>query len=92
MEFILTLLVVFVVFGWIFKKLFPLLLAWYIKRKMKNGGGSFGAFGYDAFSREEQVNRSKAEEGKVTVTARQEREKVIEDDMGEYIDFEEEKQ
>ncbi len=105
MEFVLTVLVIFVVFGWILKKLFPMLLAWYIKRKMKNGGGSFGSFGPfggftggvygeqgGTFSGEDEVRRSKAEEGKVTVTTVEEKEKVIEDDMGEYVDFEEEKQ
>ena len=101
MEFILTFLLFIFIFGWVVSKLFPLILAWYVKRKMKNGGTSFGNFGgvYTNFygnaaneqMQNEEVRRSKEQEGKVTVSKVEEREKVIEKDMGEYIEFEEEK-
>ena len=94
MEFILTVLFIFVVFGWLVKRLFPVLLTWYLKKKMKDGGGFAGGFYGAPFERsgsEDQVRRSKEQEGKVTVTTVEEKEKVIEDSMGEYIDFEEEK-
>ena len=104
MEFILTFLLFVFIFGWVVSRLFPLILSWYVKRKMKNGGTPFGNFGgvYTNFygngangaqmgDREDEVKRSKAQEGKVTVTKLEEKEKVIEKDMGEYIEFEEEK-
>ena len=88
MEFILTFLIVIFVFGWLVRRLFPLLLTWYVKRKMQNGGASFGGFGTGA-DYESEVRRSKEQEGRVTVTQVEQREKVIERDMGEYVDFEE---
>ena len=97
MEFIISVLVMFVVFGWVMKKIFPFLITWYIKRKMKNGGGaSFGQFGqfgqYGPFGFAGDVDEDKQkEEGKVTVVTMDQKEKVIEKNMGEYIDFEEEK-
>lgn len=100
MEFLVTVLVIFVVFGWLMKKIFPFLLAWYIKRRMKKGNGAvFGQFGeFGEFGQfwqqgedEMQNNHRKDEEGKVTVVTMDQKEKVIEKNMGEYIDFEEEK-
>ena len=102
MEFLLTIIVIFIFIGWLLTRIFPLLFAWYLKRKMKKGGSSFGSFGpfYGGFygnpntdraKEYEDVGRSKEQEGKVTVVTVQEQEKVIEKDMGEYVDFEEEK-
>lgn len=103
MEFILTFLLILFLVGWILKILVPLLLTWYIKRKMSKGGGTgFGSFGpfaggfytgaAQAENREDDSKRNKEQEGKVTVVTMEEKEKVIEDNMGEYIDFEEEKE
>lgn len=100
MEFILTFLLFIFIFGWVVARLFPVLLAWYLKRKMKNGGTSFGGFHNAGFGnmyngtaadQQAEIKRSKEQEGKVTVTKLEEKEKVIEKDMGEYIEFEEEK-
>ena len=101
MEFIISVLVMFVVFGWLMKKIFPFLITWFIKRKMKKGGGaSFGQFGPFGFygtqfgqqtDDQQESRRSKDQEGKVTVVTMDQKEKVIEKNMGEYIDFEEEK-
>ena len=101
MEFLLTIIVIFIFLGWLLARIFPLLLAWYVKRKMKKGGSSFGSFGpfYGGFygnpatgaNEREDVRKSKQQEGKVTVETVQEQEKVIAKDMGEYVDFEEEK-
>lgn len=99
MEFILTFLLFIFIFGWLVSRLFPLILTWYVKRKMKNGGAQFGGFNGSAFGnmyggareKEEEVKRSREQEGKVTVTTVEQKEKVIEKNMGEYIDFEEEK-
>ena len=70
MEFLLTIIVIFIFLGWLLTRIFPLLLAWYVKRRMR---------------------KCRQQEGKVTVVTVQEQEKVIEKDMGEYVDFEEEK-
>lgn len=78
MEFLLTIILVFVFSGWVLKKFLPLLLTWYIKRKMKSSNGG-----------EKEFRQYKGDEGKVTVETLEEREKVIEDNVGEYIDFEE---
>ncbi len=103
MEFILSFLLVVFLVGWLLKKLLPPLLVWYITRKAEKNGGSFGNFGaftgnpfgqnpYAAKEKaEEEVRRSKEQEGKVTVANVEQKEKVIEKGMGEYIDFEEEK-
>ena len=100
MEFILTFLLFIFIFGWVVSRLFPLLLTWYVKRKMKKGGTSFGGFHSAGFGnmyggtvaeQQDEVRRSKEQEGKVTVTKLEEKEKVIVKNMGEYIEFEEEK-
>lgn len=82
MEFILTFLIIFLGIGWVLKRLFPILLAWYVKRKIK---------GEPWIREEEQVRQKKAQEGTVTVEKGAEKEKVIDKNIGEYIDFEEEK-
>lgn len=120
MEFILTVLLILIGFSWIFGKIFPRILAWYVQKKIKQmggrSGGSFGGFGpggfasgsfgsggfgqgtqggFDADSarraREEEVRKQKEQEGRVTVVQTAEHEKVIERNMGEYVEFEEEK-
>ena len=90
MEFLLTVIVIFIFLGWVLRKIFPLLLAWFIKRKMKNGAFYWNPGAADA-KEQEEVRRNKEQEGKVTVVTVEEREKLIEKDMGEYVDFEEEK-
>ena len=82
MELILSALVIFVLAGWLMKKIFPILLVWFVKRRMKKG--VFASQYQEDFHRKE-------EEGKVTVVTMDQKEKVIEKDMGEYVDFEEEK-
>lgn len=91
MEFLLTIIVIFAILNLLLRKIFPLLLAWYVKRKMKRYGGFYGNPGAAQTEMREEAGRSKAQEGKVTVTTLEEHEKVIEKDMGEYVDFEEEK-
>lgn len=98
MEFILTFFIIIIALSWIFVRLLPRILAWYIKRKVGRGetfggfaGGPFGNGYRQNEAPEEEIKRSKEQEGKVTVIKVEETEKVIEGDMGEYIDFEEEK-
>ncbi len=53
-------------------------------------GGFYGNPATGANERED-VRKCRQQEGKVTVETVQEQEKVIAKDMGEYVDFEEEK-
>lgn len=54
MEFILTFLLIFIGVSWVFGKIFPRILAWYVKRKLKqmgnSGGGGFAGFGPGGFA------------------------------------------
>jgi hypothetical protein len=82
MEMFLTIIIIFVLFVWLMGKFFPLILQWYVKRKIKKMGGANYGYGVDP-------KQAKKKEGEVTVTGAQNKEKVIKDDVGEYIDFEE---
>lgn len=99
MEGFITFLFFTVLFFWLMKRLFPLLLAWFIKRKMKqggpNGGGFAGSNGFGFWSTGfgnmagENAGSEKKEEGKVVITDIPKQEKVIDKEIGEYVDFEE---
>ncbi len=99
MEGFITFLFFFVLFMWLMKRIFPLLLAWFIKRKLKQGGQSGngfagpGGFGFwsTGFGDNTRSNASgmKKEEGKVVITDIPKQEKVIDKEVGEYVDFEE---
>ena len=64
MEFLLTVVVIFAILNLLLRKIFPLLLAWYVKRKMKKGGSSFGSFGpfYGGFYGNPNTDRAKEHE------------------------------
>jgi hypothetical protein len=82
-------------------KLFPIILAWVIKRKMKKGqmNGSFTGFGWNGgqgftgfggFQQPQQdPYQEKKQEGKVIISDIPKQEKVIDKEVGEYVDFEE---
>lgn len=99
MEGFITFLFFFVLFMWLMKRIFPLLLAWFIKRKIKqggqNGGGFAGPGGFGFWSTgfgqtaEDGNKMHKKEEGKVVITDIPKQEKVIDKEVGEYVDFEE---
>ena len=96
MEGFITFLLCFVLFVWVMKRIFPLLLAWIIKRQIKKGGpGGFGfwstGFGGPQNGGEwsRQHTEQKKEEGKVVITDIPKQEKVIDKEIGEYVDFEE---
>lgn len=98
MEFLITFLLVFIGVIWILGKVLPRLLTWYLKGKIEKMG-SAGGFGQPqggdpaaaARMKEEQIRQSKAQEGRVTIVQQEQSEKVIERNMGEYVDYEEEK-
>ncbi len=99
MEGFITFLFFFILFMWVMKKLFPLLLAWFIKRRIEKGGASGGGFtgpgGFGFWSTgfgnagAAQKHEQKKEEGKVVITDIPKKEKVIDKEVGEYVDFEE---
>ena len=91
---------VLVLFGWIMGKLFPIILAWVIKRKMKKGqmNGGFTGFGWNSgqgftgfggFQQPQEPERENKQEGKVIISDIPKQEKVIDKEVGEYVDFEE---
>lgn len=85
MEFFLTLIIVFIIVSWLLGKFLPRLLVWYLGKKF--GMGNTGYRRYEGGNTEEPAGK----EGDVTVSKIEEKEKVIEKEMGEYIDYEEEK-
>ena len=84
---------------WLMKRLFPILLAWFIKRKIQKGGfhgGAFGSNGCGGFwstgfggPQQQEPQQKKKEEGKVIISDMPKQEKVIDKEIGEYVDFEE---
>ena len=105
MEGFITFLLFFALFIWVMKKVFPLLLMWVIKRQMKKGGGAnftkFGPGGFGFWSTGfgnqggfaqgggEPYREQKKDEGKVIISDVPKQEKVIDKEIGEYVDFEE---
>ena len=87
MEGFITFLFFLVLFGWIMGKLFPIILAWFIKRRLKKGqmNGGFTGFGWQP----QQEWQEKKQEGKVIISDIPKQEKVIDREIGEYVDFEE---
>lgn len=99
MEGFITFLLFFALFLWVMKRVFPLLLAWFIKRKLKDGGKNGGGFagpggaffwgtGFGG-GNGQQTRQEKKEEGKVVISDIPKQEKVIDKEIGEYVDFEE---
>ncbi len=91
MEGFITFLFFFVLFMWAMGKLFPLLLAWFIKRKMKKGGMNWfwSNMGQQNYRDESYAAQQKKQEGKVIISDIPKQEKVIDKEVGEYVDFEE---
>lgn len=75
MEVLLTVLIFIVLFIYILKRILPSLILWIIKRHNRPAG----------------EGRDNRKEGEVTVTGSSEGEKIIKKDVGDYVDFEEEK-
>ena len=105
MEGFITFLLFFALFIWVMKRLSPILLMWIIKRQMKKGGGAnftqFGPGGFGFWStgfgnqagaaqgNGQQYGEKKKDEGKVIISDVPKKEKVIDKEIGEYVDFEE---
>jgi len=83
MEGFLTFVLVFILIVWLIGKFFPLLLAWWIKRK-------FGQISRDQNNYTKQQD-SHYKEGDVIVEIEKEEKKIVDNNVGEYIDYEETK-
>lgn len=91
MEGFITFVLVFVCIIWVFGKIFPRILVWYLQRKVNKGAwGNFGSgFNRGGFN-DQQQQESKKKEGEVTISSAAEpQKKVFDKNDGEYIDFEE---
>lgn len=87
MEQLITFLFFFVLALYLLRWLVPLFLRHYIKKKIKDGGNVFGA-GYGSWK---SGDAGHPEEGKVSVSGKDARNKMVSGEMGEYVDFVEEK-
>ncbi len=73
MEFLLTIIVVFFLLGWVLRRLLPWLLLWWVNKKM-------GV---------KPEPKKKTKEGEVFVSKNVKQEKIVNEDEGEYVDYEE---
>lgn len=83
MEGFLTFILVFILIVWLIGRFFPFLLAWWIKRK------------FGKISREQNIYKNREQprykEGDVIVEIEKEEKKIVDNNVGEYIDYEETK-
>ena len=84
MEGFITFIVVTVVLFWIAGRLGPLLLRWWIRKKF----GGFMNPNQSGYSSHEEIRR----EGETIISETHTREKVVDDSVGEYVDYEESKE
>lgn len=84
MEGFLTFVFVVVILIWLMARFFPLILAWWVKRRIEKMND-----GMRDFSRERQRNSHK--EGDVIVDVEKKDKKIVDDSVGEYVDYEETK-
>lgn len=84
MEGFLTFVFVVVILVWLMARFFPLILAWWVKRRIDKMND-----GMRDFSRERQRNSHK--EGDVIVDVEKKDKKIVDDSVGEYVDYEETK-
>ena len=103
MEFIITFLLIVFLVAWAAGKIFPFLLKRFLKKRFGIDTSGFGADGSSdkktkVYSNYRDVNsahsREKTEEekrvGRVTeIVVTEEHEKIIDSDMGEYVEYEE---
>lgn len=95
MDTLLTVILFLVLFSYVFAKILPYLLKWFITRKLKdlgaqNGGNSKGFYTYTNFggqSRQSPPQQEQTKEGEVHVNPANAPKKVKEN-IGEYVDYE----
>lgn len=85
MEFLLTFILVLVCLGYLLRLLSPYLLRWFVNRMSKNLNNQAENNSY-YYNRE---NRSRQRpEGEVRVEQQHRQNKVVDQNMGDYVDFE----
>jgi len=77
MEAFLTILLVFVIFIWLLSRFGPMLFTWWIKRRVEKLSGRVN----DNYKREDY------KEGDTIVSMDQGKEKVVDPNVGEYVEF-----
>ncbi|PKP42846.1 MAG: hypothetical protein CVT93_02845 [Bacteroidetes bacterium HGW-Bacteroidetes-10] len=81
MEGFISFIFITVIIIWLIGRIAPFLLKWWIRKK-------FGNFADSSGSRAQQGNRVKEEDGTI-VSDNVKRDKLVDDSVGEYIDYEE---
>lgn len=81
MEGFISFIFITVIIIWLIGRIAPFLLKWWIRKK-------FGNFTDSSGSRAQQGNRVKEEDGTI-VSDNVKRDKLVDDSVGEYIDYEE---
>ena len=84
MEGFITFIAVTVIIFWLIARLGPLLLRWWIKKKF----GKFMDPNQSGFSDSNTIR----EEGEITISGNRPTEKVVDNSVGEYVDYEESKE
>ena len=87
MEAFFTVVLLIVLFFWLLGKFLPRVLAWYVRRRI-GGAPQGGAEWQQRWRQQEHENKN---EGEVEIKYSEPQEKIITGNMGEYVDFEEEK-
>ncbi|MEZ7883857.1 MAG: DUF4834 family protein [Bacteroidales bacterium] len=89
MELFLTIIFCIILFFWLLGRFGPLLLAWWLKRRIEKIAGKGGFYGANGFY--QQQNNEPHKEGETYVENMGEQKKVVDKNVGEYVDFEETK-
>jgi hypothetical protein len=84
MEGFLTFILVVVLLVWLMARFFPLILAWWVKRKIERMNDDMN--GYSRSKR-----RDAHKEGDVIIDVDNKDKKIVDDSVGEYVDYEETK-
>ncbi|OJV21464.1 MAG: hypothetical protein BGO30_01825 [Bacteroidetes bacterium 41-46] len=71
----------------ILSRVLPYLLAWWVRRRLSKMSGGRNPYGEDFGTRSNKVR----EEGETIVSDDVKRDKIVDSDVGEYVDFEESK-
>lgn len=82
MEGFLTFILFFILIFWLIGRFFPLLLAWWIKRKFRK---------INRDNRYSTQRESSYKEGDVIVEVEKKEKKIVDSNVGEYIDYQETK-
>lgn len=83
MEFLFTVIIVFILLGYLFKLFFRYALPWIMGRYMKKQQEKF----YQGFNQQGGAN-TYTKEGDVKIRQNQKKKHKDDDDFGEYVDFE----